>query len=470
MKKLWGFVLIAALTLSSIASPLTMTSVRAEEMVNVVADVTDANDIKQYTKWETAIASASDGTRLTALANCNEKITIPGGKTIELDFGNYEYTRGLVVEENATLNVLGGTYQAGTFSSTAESWENHGTINIVNGAYNARVYSVETQQGWGFNIENYGTVNIQGGTFTGTGNIMSRNNGTAWGNTYITGGIFNKDGLGQMKFSNGNIYETNQHVFISKGTFCDSMKDLVTANMLSGADAVIVDFENGSFGVMTAAEAQDYRDAHATPTPEPTPTPTPEPTPTPTATPTPEPVVEVGDQVVLEKKDTSGANYVVASDNGKTATVKVTQGKNAKGSVSVPDKVTDTNGNTYKVTAIAGAAYKNNKKITSVSVGKNITTIGKDAFKGATKLSKADLSKAKVTSIEKNAFSGAKKLGSVKLNGNTLTKVGKDAFKGVKKNCKITITAKNKKTYDKLVKKIKASGAKKVKFVYKKGR
>ena len=69
MKKLWGFVLIAALTLSSIASPLTMTSVRAEETVDVVANITNENDVKEYADWETAIAEANEADCLQALAD-----------------------------------------------------------------------------------------------------------------------------------------------------------------------------------------------------------------------------------------------------------------------------------------------------------------------------------------------------------------------------------------------------------------
>ena len=46
--------------------------------------------------------------------------------------------------------------------------------------------------------------------------------------------------------------------------------------------------------------------------------------------------------------------------------------------------------------------------------------------------------------------------------------IGKNAFKGVKKNSKITVQAKNKTQYNKTVKLIKKSGTKNVKFAYKK--
>lgn len=420
----------------------------------VDSDYVVSDGENKYITWYEAIANCSNGSKLTALANSLEKISIPDGKIIGLDFGAYTYARGLNVGKDATLYVYGGTYKAGCFQSTSECWENRGTINLMNGVFTPNIFNVATKQGWGFNVENYGTITISGGEFTGFGNVMSRYNGNAWGNTYITGGNFAGDSFGTMTFTNGNANETGQHVFISKGTFCDEMKTIVAINILPGADAVIVDFGDGNFGVMTQAEAKAYADAHKQPEEEPQPEPK------------PESVAQVGEKIQPVKKDNSGGAYVINSSNEKTATVRVTNGKNAKGKVSVPDKITDSKGNTYKVTEIASSTYKNNKKITTVALGKNITNVGKDAFKGTTKLTKADLGKSKVSSIGKNAFSGAKKLGDIKLNGNTLKSVGKDAFKGVKKNCKITIQAKNKAQYNKIVKMIKKSGAKNVKYKY----
>ncbi|MBR1598673.1 MAG: leucine-rich repeat domain-containing protein [Lachnospiraceae bacterium] len=162
--------------------------------------------------------------------------------------------------------------------------------------------------------------------------------------------------------------------------------------------------------------------------------------------------------------------------------------------VLIPDVVQDdyNNGKEYKVVKIAENAFYYNKVVTEVSIGKNITEIGKkafvdcaklktvsfrgtniavigeSAFSGDKALTSIDLSKNKLQTIDKNAFSGCKKLKDIKLNGNKLTKVGKNAFKNVKKNAKFTIYAKNKKTYKKVVKLIKKSGAKKVKFTYKK--
>ena len=38
---------------------------------------------------------------------------------------------------------------------------------------------------------------------------------------------------------------------------------------------------------------------------------------------------------------------------------------------------------TYKVTAVASKAFRNNKRLTKVTIGKNVKTIGSSAFEGA---------------------------------------------------------------------------------------
>lgn len=145
-------------------------------------------------------------------------------------------------------------------------------------------------------------------------------------------------------------------------------------------------------------------------------------------------------QPVKDTKRSDAASYVVSKTK---KTVEYKKVKTKSNTAKVPDTI-KVKGKKYKVTSIAKGAFKNNKKIQTVVVGKNVTTIGNDAF------------------------SGAKKVKSITLNGNNIKKVGKNAFKGVKKNCKITIQAKNKKQYNKIVKMIKKSGAKNVKYRYKK--
>ena len=57
---------------------------------------------------------------------------------------------------------------------------------------------------------------------------------------------------------------------------------------------------------------------------------------------------------------------------------------------------------------------------------------------------------------------------SVKIYANNLSKVGSGAFKNTKEDGKITVYVKNKKTYNKIVKKLKKSGAKTQTYKYKK--
>ena len=101
----------------------------------------------------------------------------------------------------------------------------------------------------------------------------------------------------------------------------------------------------------------------------------------------------------------------------KTVKIKSKKGKN-KGTYS------------YKVTTIAKKAFKNNKKITNVTIGSNVETIEKDAFSGCAKLKKVVLSKS-VKTINEAAFAGDKKLTEVVIpNDSCLEVIDKNAFKG----------------------------------------
>ena len=177
----------------------------------------------------------------------------------------------------------------------------------------------------------------------------------------------------------------------------------------------------------------DDENSQSTPTTDPTHTP--EPTPTPDPIPTPDPGQE-------PTAITSGENEFTVDTTGE-ATVTKEDNKSIK-SVKIEDTVEE-NGNTYKIVKIAGNAYKNCKKLTSVSLGENIEEIGSGAFSGCTKLKK------------------------IAIHGNNLKKVGSGSFKNIKKGAKITIICKNKKVYNRLVKKIKKAGAKKAVFKFKKG-
>ena len=115
-------------------------------------------------------------------------------------------------------------------------------------------------------------------------------------------------------------------------------------------------------------------------------------------------------KTTLESKD-GKANYTVtksaagAVEVAYTAPVK----KNAS-SVVIQPTVILKDGTEAKVTSISASAFKGNKKIKSVTIGKNITNIGANAFSGCKNLKKITFKTTKV-------------------------KFGKKVFKNVKKGC-----------------------------------
>lgn len=119
--------------------------------------------------------------------------------------------------------------------------------------------------------------------------------------------------------------------------------------------------------------------------------------------------------------------YKVTSTSKKAAAVTVVghaKGKAATGSASVPATVKIA-GQKFKVTAVGASAFKNTK-LTSVTIGKNVTAIGK------------------------NAFAGSKKLVKVTVKSKALKSVGKGAFKGVNKKAKFKVPASKVKAYKKI--------------------
>ena len=145
---------------------------------------------------------------------------------------------------------------------------------------------------------------------------------------------------------------------------------------------------------------------------------------------------------VGSKETVSDNVYEITSDSS----VSYTGTTSGKKNVTIPSTV-DINGKSYAVTTIDKNAFENNKTIAKVNIPKTVTR------------------------ISANAFSGCKNLKNVSVNGNTLKTIEKGAFNNIKKNATITITAKNKKVFDKMVKKIKKStNVKKLKFKMKKGK
>lgn len=118
------------------------------------------------------------------------------------------------------------------------------------------------------------------------------------------------------------------------------------------------------------------------------------------------------------------AKYVITSDS--TVTLYKTLNTTAK-SITLPAAI-DIRGITYKVSAISANAFKNCKKLKSVTLGKHVTTIGS------------------------KAFSGCKNLKKITIKSSILKKVGSKAFKGISSKAKIIVPKKQLKTYKKLLK------------------
>ena len=176
------------------------------------------------------------------------------------------------------------------------------------------------------------------------------------------------------------------------------------------------------------------------------------PSPQPTATPSDKPETPSPQPKGTNLKDDTGATYKVTSANGKTPAVQYLAPKSGtKGTVTVPSEVT-IDGVTYKVTSIAGNAFKGTKKIKKIVIGSNITSIGKNAFAGCTSLTSITIGK-NVTKIGKNAFTGCKKLKSITIKTKKLTTktVKKGAFNGISKKVVVKVPKSKYKTYKKLL-------------------
>lgn len=119
-----------------------------------------------------------------------------------------------------------------------------------------------------------------------------------------------------------------------------------------------------------------------------------------------------------------GLNYKL-NHKKKTA---VFYGANNKSitSIKIPDTI-KVNGKKYKVNEIDANACKNLKKLANVTIGKNITKIGKNAFNGCKTLKTITIKTKLLTksSIKSNAFKG--------INSKATIKCPKDKLKEYKK-------------------------------------
>ena len=148
------------------------------------------------------------------------------------------------------------------------------------------------------------------------------------------------------------------------------------------------------------------------------------------------------------KEPVSRGDVIQDSSNGFEYKVS-TIGKNAavlfngvadkkKSSVQIPAKV-KIDGVSYKVTGISAGAFKNNRNLKKITVGKNITNVGKNAFKGCIKLK------------------------TITIKSKNIKKIGTGAFVGINKKAVIKVPKKSLGKYKKLLKSAKLSNKVKVK-------
>ena len=116
----------------------------------------------------------------------------------------------------------------------------------------------------------------------------------------------------------------------------------------------------------------------------------------------------------------------VTSSSKKNPTVTVTKVTDKKAKKLTIPATVKVKGVTYKVTAISDKAFKGNKKLTTVTIGSNVTKIGKEAFSGCKNLKKITVTAGKLKTISKNAFKGINKKATITVKG---TKKAKTALK-----------------------------------------
>ena len=139
-------------------------------------------------------------------------------------------------------------------------------------------------------------------------------------------------------------------------------------------------------------------------------------------------------------KDTSDdgkATYKVTKSDLEKGTVTYVAPTNKKATTVIIPATVEIDGVKYSVTAIEKNAFKNNKYIKSVSIGKNVKTIGASAFYKCTKLKTVTFG-SNVTSIGDKAFYKCTALTKTSLPSMVKT-IGKSAFEGCKKVTSVTI-------------------------------
>ncbi len=179
------------------------------------------------------------------------------------------------------------------------------------------------------------------------------------------------------------------------------------------------------------------------PTPEPTEAPTEEPTEASTPVPTPEPTEEPTEKptpeppAALDEITVSGGVYTL--NHEKKTAIFVKPAKKTVTALKIPAAV-KANKKSYRVTAIAAGACEDLTRLTTVTIGNQVTEIGKNAFAGCVKLKTVN-GGAGIKTIGANAFRGCRVLAKITLYAKVKV-IGKSAFAGCAKLKTIVIKTK----------------------------
>lgn len=156
-----------------------------------------------------------------------------------------------------------------------------------------------------------------------------------------------------------------------------------------------------------------------------------------------------GDVTLGALVEQSGASYRVTSCGAETGTVELySMGTEKRSSLKVAETV-QIDGRTYKVTAIAAKAFRNNRSLKQVTIGGNVVSIGNQAFSGCTSLRKVVIGKS-VQTIGARAFGGCRNLKKIIVRSQVLKKVKAGAVKGIPAKAVIRVPKKKKAAYGKL--------------------
>ena len=124
-----------------------------------------------------------------------------------------------------------------------------------------------------------------------------------------------------------------------------------------------------------------------------------------------------------EYKDPKGTGWYFIHKEGPATYMRPVK---SQATVKIPDSI-QVNGKSVKVTSIWENAFKNDKKLTTITIGANVTAIGENAFASCKKLKTVKGGKY-VAKIKDGAFSGCKALAKFPVMDKLQT-IGANAFK-----------------------------------------